>query len=62
MKNYITVKLINLLSSPRTAKRILISGQNCAIFAATSPVWIANSYVGDKHSTLKHYSSFKALT
>jgi len=49
-------EVIHLLSSPRTAKRILISGQNCAIFAATSPVWIASSYVGDKHSTWKQSS------
>lgn len=45
-----------LLSSPRTAKRILISVQNCAIFAATSPVWIASSYVGDRQSTWKQLS------
>jgi hypothetical protein len=55
-----SVKMVHLLSSPRTAKRILISGQNCAIFAATSPVWIASSYVGDKHSTWNQSSSLTA--
>ena len=39
------------ISSPLTAYLMVISGANWDILEATSPVWRASSYVGERHRT-----------